>query len=37
MNTGHTQALRGIAAHPTGQAPDEAFMTAIHRLGFVFA
>jgi heme oxygenase (biliverdin-IX-beta and delta-forming) len=34
MNADHGDALRRIAGHDTGEAPDEASMTAIDRLGF---
>ena len=34
MNADHRDALRRIAAHYAGEAPDEASMTAIDRLGF---
>jgi heme oxygenase (biliverdin-IX-beta and delta-forming) len=34
MNADHGDALRRIAGHDAGQAPDEASMTAIDRLGF---
>ena len=34
MNTDHSLALRRIVQHDTGEAPDEAFMTSIDRLGF---
>ncbi len=34
MNADHADALRRIAAHYLGEAPDEASMTAIDRLGF---
>lgn len=34
MNADHGDALRRIAGHAAGEAPDEASMTAIDRLGF---
>ena len=34
MNADHGDALRRIAAHDTAEAPDEASMTAVDRLGF---
>ena len=34
MNSDHADALRRIAGHYTGEAPDEASMTAVDRLGF---
>jgi heme iron utilization protein len=34
MNADHADALRRIAGHDTGEAPDEASITAIDRLGF---
>ena len=34
MNADHGDALRRIAGHDAGEAPDEASMTAIDRLGF---
>ncbi|MEO8594228.1 MAG: DUF2470 domain-containing protein [Candidatus Solibacter sp.] len=34
MNADHGDALRRIAGHDTGEAPDEAMMTAVDRLGF---
>jgi hypothetical protein len=34
MNADHADALRRIAAHDSGEAPDEASMTAVDRLGF---
>ena len=34
MNADHSLALRRIAGHDSGEAPDEAFMTAVDRLGF---
>jgi hypothetical protein len=34
MNEDHGDALRRIATHDAGEAPDEASMTAIDRLGF---
>jgi putative heme iron utilization protein len=34
MNSDHADALRRIAAHQSGEAPDEASITAIDRLGF---
>jgi putative heme iron utilization protein len=34
MNADHADALRRIAGHHGGEAPDEATMTAVDRLGF---
>jgi heme oxygenase (biliverdin-IX-beta and delta-forming) len=34
MNADHGDALRRIAAHAAGEAPDEAALTAVDRLGF---
>ena len=34
VNADHADALRRIAAHETGETPDEAYMTAVDRLGF---
>jgi hypothetical protein len=34
MNADHGDALRRIVAHDAGEAPDEAAMTAVDRLGF---
>ena len=34
MNADHADALRRIAAHDSGETPDEASMTAVDRLGF---
>jgi putative heme iron utilization protein len=34
MNADHADALRRIVAHDSGEAPDEAFLTAVDRLGF---
>src|SRR6185437_7756361 len=34
MNTDHAASLRRLAAQTTGEAPEEASMTAIDRLGF---
>jgi putative heme iron utilization protein len=34
MNSDHAEALRQIAGHYTGEAVDEAMMTAVDRLGF---
>ena len=34
MNADHADALRRIAGHVPGEAPDEAVMTAVDRLGF---
>ena len=34
MNTDHADALRRIGAHPGGEIPEEAVITAIDRLGF---
>jgi hypothetical protein len=34
MNADHADALVRIAKHDMGEAPDEAFMTAVDRLGF---
>ncbi len=34
MNADHADALRRIAGHDSGEAPDEAVMTAVDRLGF---
>ncbi len=34
MNTDHADALRRIAGHDAGEAPDEASLTAVDRLGF---
>ena len=34
MNEDHSDALRRIAAHKTGEVPDEASLTAVDRLGF---
>jgi len=34
MNADHADALRRIAEHDAGEAPDEASMTAVDRLGF---
>ena len=34
MNADHGDALRRIAGHDTGEAPDEALMTTVDRLGF---
>ncbi len=34
MNADHSDALRRIAAHDSGETPDEASMTSVDRLGF---